>query len=610
MKRNIILKGFAAIAAIGLFPACSSDYLDVEPETNVTNAQVVATTEGAALAINGIANNMQTQYGGMDYNNMNGESYVNNVFGEGLGQDYINGLSCTMFTYEILCGGNPWTKDSYVLNYIIWKYCYGIISATNTILDGIDEAEGEEADRKFIKAQALTFRAHGYTKLMQYYAPRWKDSRNGEAVCAVYRVKGGTEDAPLCTENEVMDLIYSDLDTAIELYKESGISRANKWLPDLNVAYGIYARAALIKDDWQTAQNMAHEARQGYPVMDNDTYLAGFVDDNSSIIWTQAQDEADIYYWSYGAHNAVNGGYTQNWGLGAGAIDYDLYKQMDENDIRRQQFLTPDKTGVIQDLNAAWNPGRITEADWWNPSLVVSTSYCDVSKGPKARAEAGADGKWGLYNIALRYCKHYGENIYNGNYDDMDNGGFRAYYQYGKGLQDAMNLGGGYQGKLVTTPFGAQFKFWSRPPYGTSAYPFMRAAEMCLIEAEAAYHNTDISTALSCLMEIQGKRIPGYTCDKTGEALLDEIRLARRIELWGEGFSFTDFKRWNLDIVRRAWVENDPTSGNWMIEFARVTKADSNGGWRMLVPKAEYEYNKAIDRSKLEYTTNPNTWAN
>lgn len=612
MKKNIFYKGLSAIAAVGLLASCSSDYLDVKPVTDVTNADVTATTEAAALAINGISYAMQTQWGGLQgglSGSASGETMINQMYAEAMGNDNMAGIPLAMWNAEIVCGGAAWTKENYVMNYLPWKYCYTLIQQANTILAGIDNAEGSDAQRKFIKAQALTFRAHGYTKLMQYYCPRWEDSNNGDFYCAVKRLDGSTGDAPLWKASEVFDQIYNDLNTAVALYGEAGLARSQKWHPDVNVAYGILARAAIIKHDWQTAKDAAHNARQGYPVMDNDTYFKGFVDDNSSIIWTQATDPSSIYYFSFGAHYGVNGSYVKSWGYGAGAISLDLYNQLDPNDLRRQMYLTPDKVPVLVAANRGWNPGKIEDADWWNPDLVVSfPAGMDLSKGPYARNKA-INGKWGLYNVALRYCKYYGENIFTGDFSAMSNEGFMAYYvQYDNGSTGNMTIGSGLSASLSTIPFGAQFKFWSNPPYGTSAYPFMRAAEMALIEAEAAYYLGDEPTAISCLMEIQGKRIPGYTCEKSGEALRDEIRLARRIELWGEGFNFTDFKRWNLDIVRRAWVANDPTSGNWMVDYGHNTPAACNHGWRMMIPLAEINYNRGIDRSLIVVNDDPNIW--
>lgn len=606
MKFNKILGTLSAVAVLGSVVSCSDSYLDTEPETTIGTNEVTRTVEAAKLAINGICNAMQTQYQNTEYNQYNGESYLNTLLNEGLGQDDLSGLSLSMWGDEIVTGGAPWGKDNYVLNWMAWAYCYNIIQQANQVLDGIDEASGSAAERDFVKAQALTFRAHGYTKLMQYYAPRWENSRNGEYRAAVYRVKAGVEDAPLCTMKEVFDLIYSDLNTAIALYKsgaEGGAKREFKWQPDLNVAYGIFARAAMIIHDFPKAQEMAHNARQGYSVMDNNTYLSGFCYDNDEFMWIQASEPANIYYWSWGAHHAVNGIYVKNWGEGAGAIDYEFYKTLDERDIRRKCFFTPDKIDVLVAVKRSYNPGKLTEADFWEPSLVNASKNCDLSVGAYAKTGAGKDGKWGMYNLAIRYAWYYGNNIFTGDYASMVNQGFYAYYSVGN--DGKLALTATESGTLVPMPFGAQFKFWSVPPYGVSAYPFMRASEMILTEAEAACHNNDEPTAIKCLKEINDMRIPGYTVTATGADLLEEVIKTRRIELWGEGFSWPDFKRWNRDIVRKPWIANDPEngivgSGNWMPDYGKDTPASANNGWRMLIPKSEYEYNKAIDRNLLE----------
>lgn len=612
MKTNKIFKGLSVIVAAGLLTSCSSDYLDLAPETDISNATVTSSVESAALAINGISNAMQTQWGGLQSGmsqNANGENLINQFYGEAYGQDAISGIPEMMWGDQIICGGVSWAQDNYVMNYLPWKYAYTIIQEANLILNGIDDAEGSDEDKAFIKAQALTFRAHGYHRLVQFYAPRWENSDNGNWYCAVKRLDGDNGDAPLMTMNETFDLIYSDLNQAIELYKSSEGKRALKWHPDLNVAYGILARAALIKHDWATAKEAAHNARQGYEIMSNSTYFAGFLDDNNSTIWTQATEPADIYYFSFGAHYGVNGAYTQSWNYSAGSINIDLYNQLDPNDVRRQMYLTPDKIEVLGS-----NPSKTEPIDFWNKDLVQpnGAGFMDLSKGPNSK-NAAINGKWGVYNIAIRYCKHYGENIFNGDYAAMANpqaeGDFYAYYtSSATPSEGAVLIAKGEYGKLSSLGIGAQFKFWGIPPYGVSSYPFMRAEEMCLIEAEAACELGDEGTAKSCLMEIQGLRIPGYTCDKSGTALRDEIRLARRIELWGEGFNWFDFKRWNIDIKRRAWVENDPTSGNWTTEFAHDTPADCNNGWCMLIPYSEFAFNAGIDKNLLKPNNNVNQW--
>ena len=54
MKRNIIINGALGLLLAGSMASCASDYLDTEPLSNVTDAQVGATTENLAKAINGM----------------------------------------------------------------------------------------------------------------------------------------------------------------------------------------------------------------------------------------------------------------------------------------------------------------------------------------------------------------------------------------------------------------------------------------------------------------------------------------------------------------------------------------------------------------------------
>ncbi len=609
MKIKHLIYTATVVTAAGALVSCSDDYLDLAPETSITNATVTSTVEASRLAMIGICQSMWQQYqtidggGGTGYNFFNGEAYLNHRMNDAFGPDHHVGMAMQQWGYEILTGQAPWKKDNYVMNVIPWKYCYNLIQQSNTILDGIDNAEGDENMKKFVKAQVLTLRAHAYTKLMQYYAPRWENSREGAAVCAVMRKTGTVEDAPLCTMKDVFDLIYSDLNTAIDLYKESGLKRETKWMPDLNVAYGIFARAAMIIHDYDTAQTMAHNASVGYRIMDNNTYLSGFCSDNDDFMWTTSAEPNDIYYWSEYCMFAPNGQYTAKWQVPDG-IDYDLYRKLDPNDIRRQCYLTPDKVSVLENYKKQWNPGKITDADWWDSNLVFQTKNCDLSVGPYQKDKNDKNKKWGLYNIALYYSYYYGQEIFTGDIESMKNpdeesGDLYAYIYVGR--KGKIRLSSSDYGTLNSIPFGAQYKFWSMPPYSTGVFSFMRATEMKLLEAEAAYYNGDSGTALTILNEINGMRIPGYNFTATDEKLLDELRLCRRIELWGEGFNWSDFKRWNLPIQRRAWVAGDPTSGNWQSEFAVETPVDANGGWRMLVPKSEVDYNKAIDQSLLEY---------
>ena len=86
----------------------------------------------------------------------------------------------------------------------------------------------------------------------------------------------------------------------------------------------------------------------------------------------------------------------------------------------------------------------------------------------------------------------------------------------------------------------------------TCDYVYMRAAEMYLLNAETAAKSGDEPTARTSLKALLSLRVPdpGYVDALTGQALLDEIYLQTRIELFGEGKSYLAMKRNKATTVR------------------------------------------------------------
>lgn len=83
-------------------------------------------------------------------------------------------------------------------------------------------------------------------------------------------------------------------------------------------------------------------------------------------------------------------------------------------------------------------------------------------------------------------------------------------------------------------------------------YVYMRIAEMYLLHAEASAKAGDEPGARTILKSLLDDRIPdaSYIDGLSGQALLDEIYLQTRIELWGEGKSYLAMKRNQATIVR------------------------------------------------------------
>lgn len=84
-----------------------------------------------------------------------------------------------------------------------------------------------------------------------------------------------------------------------------------------------------------------------------------------------------------------------------------------------------------------------------------------------------------------------------------------------------------------------------------TAYPLMRVEEMYLIRAEALAHS-DVQAGKQVLTDFMTHyRYASYTCNAANtDDLVQEIILQKRIELWGEGQSFFDFKRLGMSVTR------------------------------------------------------------
>lgn len=542
--KNYINKifGCAILASATLLASCGSDYLETKPTASVSSTEAVATTDMAYKALNGIARCQTTQH----------YAFTQGFAGENAIMRLYENLPSQNYNYNYYASG--WApihnqtfhnRTSTIYDGYAWYYYYQLIGQANRIIAHIDAATGSDEDKKFIKASALSFRAYSYEKLIHYYCYRWQDSNNGASQGVVLRLDESTGDAPFATLAETVDQIYKDCQEAITLFGESGIDRPARevWIPNANVAHAVYARAALFRQDYQTALDQAKLAKQGYPLMSNDSYAAGFCEPTSEwIMGSYGDDSENNFYWSYGTQGACNGYYATGDGIptGAGTIGHELISRIPNNDARKQNFLTEDKF----------------------PNL-------DLSKESKYYYTFGILGMM----------------------DDNIN-------------EQADSIVKAHQAKGLTTPYQAGFyyldanlKFYVKALPGVGYVPFIRSSEMVLIEAEANYFLGKTAEAQAALVELNATsgRNPEYTCTKTGEELLSEIQDYRCLELWGEGFEWSDFKRWNKAVVRKSFAEG----GNAHQSVAITINPEDGNKWTWGVPLNETDYNADATAPKI-----------
>lgn len=542
--KNYINKifGCAILASATLLASCGSDYLETKPTASVSSTEAVATTDMAYKALNGIARCQTTQH----------YAFTQGFAGENAIMRLYENLPSQNYNYNYYASG--WApihnqtfhnRTSTIYDGYAWYYYYQLIGQANRIIAHIDAATGSDEDKKFIKASALSFRAYSYEKLIHYYCYRWQDSNNGVSQGVVLRLDESTGDAPFATLAETVNQIYKDCQEAITLFGESGIDRpaAEVWIPNANVAHAVYARAALFRQDYQTALDQAKLAKQGYPLMSNDSYAAGFCEPTSEwIMGSYGDDSENNFYWSYGTQGACNGYYATADGnpTGAGTIGHELISRIPNNDARKQNFLTEDKF----------------------PNL-------DLSKESK-------------YYYTFGILGMMDDNIY----------------------EQADSIVKAHQAKGLTTPYQAGFyyldanlKFYVKAQPGVGYLPFIRSSEMVLIEAEANYFLGKTAEAQAALVELNATsgRNPEYTCTKTGEELLSEIQDYRCLELWGEGFEWSDFKRWNKAVVRKTFKEG----GNAHQSVAITINPEDGNKWTWGVPLNETDYNADATAPKI-----------
>jgi hypothetical protein len=124
--------------------------------------------------------------------------------------------------------------------------------------------------------------------------------------------------------------------------------------------------------------------------------------------------------------------------------------------------------------------------------------------------------------------------------------------------------------------------------------PYMRSAEMYLIQAEALARMGDETNSKVVFNAFATNRNPSYTgATTTGAAYITEILNSRRIEFWGEGFRFLDLKRLNQGLNRNGANHSTVVDNNVM------TVANTDPRWEYLIPRAEINANPLIVQNPL-----------
>jgi len=207
------------------------------------------------------------------------------------GADYLYPNSG--YNWFSVCGEYTSRTPNYANPYIRYAVCYNQIKIANDMISSLSELE--DAGSKNKVAQARAMRAFDYLSLVPYFQFNYQGHQNDPCVPIVTPETPDPANNPRASVQEVYDLIMSDLNAAIEVLDAN---RSDKSRININVAYGLRARANLYMGKWAEAAADAAKAAEGYtPASIEEVSTPTFVDANDhNWIWgiiltdDQAQD--------------------------------------------------------------------------------------------------------------------------------------------------------------------------------------------------------------------------------------------------------------------------------------------------------------------------------
>lgn len=447
---------------------------------------------------------------------------------------------------------NQGMGSDYALCSFFWSQYYEWIKLANDVIAvGGEIKEDTPEDIKAIVGQAYAYRALYYLDLARIYEPKpcslaQPDSKVLGLTVPIITETTTEEQAknnPRATREKMYQLILSDLDKAEKyLHNSSNTYTA----PGLVAVYGLKARAYI-------------ELGATYKELGNP----------DASVWEMTSQDAYKKAAEY-ARKAINKG-----------------------------IHSPLTQSEWEDPVNGFNNGAANNAWIWG--LTVSSE--SVSNLIANVAHRSAEALYG-------YGCMYGLGVNLALYNQIPDDDFRKHswfdpdsdynYQFAGGSVYDPSIGylihpSGYgteAAKYISLKFRpAQGNVLDYTTGNAADWPLMRIEEMYFIEMEASLNTEGLAKAQELLNDfMQTYRYNTYDCSLktlTTEAYVKELMLQKRIEFWGEGILFFDYKRLNQGITRGYAGTNVPA-------VARFNTTDRSPQWNIPITRGEYQSNKGI----------------
>ena len=209
----------------------------------------------------------------------------------------------------------------------IWSMCYNVINRANIILTNVDNASGDETQKKHIKGQALAMRGIQYFHLIQNYQQTYVIAKNKRGV--ILRTSSTDESHKgFSTVEEIYTQIVSDLTTAKSLLTD--YRPEDLWFINSEICSGILARVYLVMQNWEGAYSEAKIVYDNHSqLMTREQYRSGFDDmisgNYAEVVWAMKYTADN----NLGGSTQFNFWYNQDESYGEGYADGPIYSFLD-----------------------------------------------------------------------------------------------------------------------------------------------------------------------------------------------------------------------------------------------------------------------------------------
>ena len=297
MKKFNLLLVFILLTAT-FVSSCEDDFLDQVPTEDVNSSLATESVESLSLIVSGMHRSLYIRYGAQ------GRTGIGCLMlqMENLGEDYVNTGRANNWFITTSAWQDHINANS-ANNLFPYRAYYRIIRNANSVIQAAPDAVGSQEDKDAAVGEALTYRAWCYFQMVQLYGERYVPGGGNSQLGIPIRLVVNAENEPLArnTVEEVYTQVNQDLDDAIAIFGD--FSRPNKSHLDASVARGLKARVALVQGNYSVAADFASQAKEGFDLMDADTYFNNFTDlTNSEWMWGSfiQEDQTDVFG-NYGA---------------------------------------------------------------------------------------------------------------------------------------------------------------------------------------------------------------------------------------------------------------------------------------------------------------------